>query len=231
MDPLKEQDIRPNREVGQDGIVNIDDLPSLSFEDIEKGVIDKTVIQGWFGNKIRFIEVDGIWYAVLKDICDALNLDNTTMVSQRINPNNLIKGRVANKDVTGVEFRSDKHQNQVENGSDGQEQTSIELRSALPGRRATQYMLLVDEAGIYQALFESRKLEARKFVQWTTGVLCKLREKIGLKPYECVRMTDQDIQDDIDFILDTLYWDDEKKCVMQSVTVPGGDVEQVVFSK
>lgn len=214
MDPLKEQDIRPNRDVGQDGIINIDDLPSLSFEDIEKGVIDKTVIQGWFGNKIRFIEIDGIWYAVLKDICDALALKDPHIVAQRINPNNLIKGSVANKDVTGIENRSDKV-------------CEIDKTHA----RFTQNMLLIDEAGIYQALFESRKLEARKFVQWTTGVLCKLREKIGLKPYECIRMTDQDIQEDIDFILDTLYWDNEKKCVMQSVTISGGDVEQVVFSR
>lgn len=202
MDPLKELDPIPNK------VIYIDDLPSLTIEDIEKGIIDKTVIQGWFDNKIRFIEIDGIWYAVLKDICDALDLKDPTTTSLRINPLNLRKGKVASKDV----YR-------VENGS------------ARPGQRLTQDMLLVDEAGIYQALFESRKLEARKFVQWTAGVLCKLREKLGLKPFECVRMTDKDIQDDIDFILDTLYWDDEKKCVMQSVTVQGGDVEQVVFSR
>lgn len=197
MDYLKEQN----------EIVTIDDLPSLTFEDIEKGIIDKTVIQGWFGNRIRFIEIDGVWYAVLKDICDALELRNPHMVSQRINPFNLIKGRVANKDVNEVQLSSHSKE------------------------RLTQEMLLVDEAGIYQALFDSRKFEARKFIQWTANVLCKLREKLGLAPYECVRMTDKDIQDDIDFILDTLYWDEEKKCIMQSVTVPGGDVKQVVFSR
>lgn len=198
MDNLKEQN----------EILTVDDLPSLTFEDIEKGIVDKTVIQGWFCNKIRFIEINGIWYAALKDICDALDLKDPTTTSQRINPFNLRKGRVANKNV-----------NRVENGS------------ARPGQRLTQEMLLVDEAGIYQALFESRKLEARKFVQWTANVLCKLREKLGLAPYECIRLTDKDIQDNIDFILDTLYWDEKKKCVMQSVTVPGGDVEQVVFSR
>lgn len=191
----------------QNDILTVDDLPSLTFEDIEKGIIDKTVIQGWFGNKIRFIEIDETWYAVLKDICDALDLKQPHYVAQRINPFNLRKGRVANKDVKCVQSTSHSKE------------------------RLTQEMLLVDEAGIYQALFESRKLEARKFVQWTANVLCKLREKLGLAPYECVRMTDKDIQDDIDFILDTLYWDEEKKCVMQSVTIPGGDVEQVVFSR
>ena len=33
----------------------------------------------------------------------------------------------------------------------------------------------------------------------------------------------------IDNIVDTLYWDEERKCVMQSVTVYGGDVEQIPF--
>lgn len=42
-------------------------------------------------------------------------------------------------------------------------------------------------------------------------------------------MTESEIQDDIDRILDTLYWDEEKKCVMQSVTVQGGDVDQIPF--
>lgn len=32
---------------------------------------------------------------------------------------------------------------------------------------------------------------------------------------------------DCDHNLNDIYWDEEKKCVMQSVTVQGGDVEQV----
>ena len=44
-----------------------------------------------------------------------------------------------------------------------------------------------------------------------------------------MRMTDPEIQADINHILDTLYYDEEKKCVMRSVTVLGGDVEQVPF--
>lgn len=30
--------------------------------------------ENWCGHEIRFIEHDGSWYAVLKDICDALKL-------------------------------------------------------------------------------------------------------------------------------------------------------------
>mgnify|MGYP000007185555 CR=1 FL=1 len=93
----------------------------------------------------------------------------------------------------------------------------------------TFWMLAVNEAGIYQALFASRKLEARKFQLWTFDVLKNLRSRVGLQQYEVMRMTEPDIQDQIDWILDSLYWDEERKCIMQSVTVQGGDVEQVPF--
>ena len=90
-------------------------------------------------------------------------------------------------------------------------------------------MLIVNELGIYDALFSSRKLEAKKFRAWAIVVMQKLRKSAGLQGYEALRMTDKNIQDSIDDILDTLYWDEEKQCVMQSVTVQGGDVEQVPF--
>ena len=57
----------------------------------------------------------------------------------------------------------------------------------------------------------------------------KLRNRVGLEQYEVMRMTNPDIQEDIDHILDTLFYDPETGKLMQSVTVAGGDVEQVVF--
>lgn len=38
----------------------------------------------WNGYTIRFVEKDGEWWAVLKDVCDALNLTNPSVVSSRI---------------------------------------------------------------------------------------------------------------------------------------------------
>ena len=78
-------------------------------------------------------------------------------------------------------------------------------------------------------LFTSDIIEARKFRRWSAEVMKKLRSKVGLQPYEVMKMTEPEVQDDIDHILDTLYWDEEKKMVMQSVTVQGGDVEQIPF--
>lgn len=159
-------------------------------------------IESWCGYDIRFVEKDGEWWAILKDICDALSL-HTFKVSQRLDPSMLIRVRINTCDIPSKEVRS--------------------------RARNTQDMLAVNEIGIYEALFASRRLEARKFRRWSAEVMQKLRSRVGLEGYEVMCMTDKDVQDDIDHILDTLFWDEEKKCVMQSVTVQGGDVEQVEF--
>lgn len=165
-------------------------------------------VENWNGYDIRFVEKDGEWWAILKDICDALNL-RTNDVAQRLDPATMLeKIRVSEADT-------------VLNG--------ITFSSRPNGVRRTHDMLAVNEIGIYEALFASRRLEARKFRRWTASVMQKLRRRVGLQGYEVMRMTEPDIQDEIDHILDTLFWDDEKKCVMQSITVQGGDVEQVPF--
>ena len=159
--------------------------------------------ENWCGNDIRFVEINCEWYAILKDICDALNL-RTKDISQRLHPDML--ERVL-----------------VEVSEDG----SNDVRSR--GENKTRWMLAVNELGIYEALFASRKLEARKFRMWAGTVMQKLRKNVGLEGYEVMRMTEPDIQKEIDWILDSLYWDEEKGCVMQSITVAGGDTDQIPF--
>ena len=158
--------------------------------------------ENWCGHDIRFVEVNGEWYAILKDICDALDL-RTDKVASRLDPDMLERVRV---DVC--------------------DHLSREVRSRA---RKTQDMLAVNEIGIYEALFASRRLEARKFRRWSATVLQKLRNQVGLEQYEVMRMTEPEIQEDIDHILDTLFYDEETGKLMQSVTVAGGDVEQIVF--
>lgn len=162
-------------------------------------------IENWCGYDIRFIEKDGEWWAILKDVCDALQL-RTDKVASRLDPNML----------TRVSVESSSNPLKV-------------VRSK--GDNKTRWMLAVNELGIYEALFASRKLEARKFRVWTGTVMKKLRKCVGLEGYEVMQMANSEIQEDINHILDTLYWDEEKKCVMQSVTVQGGDVEQIPFEK
>lgn len=158
-------------------------------------------IENWCGHEIRFIEKDGEWWAILKDICGALNL-RSNKVSERLDPDMLdsVKIDVSEADSKGLRSR---------------------------GENKTRWMLVVNEAGIYETLFASRKLEARKFRRWSATVLRRLRQEVGLQGYEVMKMTHKEVQEDIDNILDTLFYNEETGQLMRSVTVQGGDVEQI----
>ena len=161
-------------------------------------------VEEWCGHKIRFVEHDNDWWAILKDVCKALDL-KTWKVAERLDPSTVTRIRINTCDIPSREVTS--------------------------RARKTQDMLVVNELGIYEALFASRKLEARKFRLWSANVLKRLRGFVGLQSYEALKLTDEDIQDQIDSILDVLYWDDERKELMVSVTVAGGDVDQVPFDE
>ena len=160
-------------------------------------------IENWQGHDIRFVEVSGEWYAILKDICDALDL-RTDGVVQRLDSDMMTRVKVEVSDPTSTGDRS-------------------------RGENKTRWMIAVNEIGVYEALFASRRLEARQLRRWTATVLQKLRTHVGLQGYEVMRMTETEVQEDIDRFLDDLFWDEDKKMLMMSVTVAGGDVEQVPF--
>ena len=166
--------------------------------------VDNMKVENWNGYDIRFVEINGEWYSILKDICDALGL-KTKHVAERLDPDMLERVRV----------------NVSEAGSN-------DLTSRA---RKTQDMLAVNEIGIYEALFASRRLEARKFRRWSAGVMQKLRSYVGLQGYEALRLTEEEIQDQIDDILDCLFWDEEDNCLKVSVTVQGGDTDQIPFDE
>lgn len=44
--------------------------------------------ENWYGHDIRFVEINGEWYAILKDICDALKL-RTAKIAERLDPDML----------------------------------------------------------------------------------------------------------------------------------------------
>ena len=169
-------------------------------------------VENWCGYDIRFVEVNGEWYAILKDICDALGL-KTWHVTERLDPSMLERVQ-----VEGERNRPSKYKGNYDLGS-----------KDVVNSKSTFWMLAVNEIGIYEALFASRRLEARKFRMWAATVLQKLRMRVGLEGYEVMKMTDPEIQEDIDHILDNLFYDEETGMLMESVTVQGGDVEQILF--
>lgn len=168
--------------------------------------VENMRVENWCGHDIRFVSVNGEWWAILKDICDALEL-RTDSVSKRLQPDMLERVLIEASDNTSNGDRSDRK----------------------PGENISRWMMIVNELGIYEALFTSRKLEARKFRLWSGTVMKKLRSRAGLEGYEAMRMTEPEIQEYIDCILDTIYWDEKTGKLMQSITVQGGDVEQIEF--
>lgn len=177
-------------------------------------------VENWCGYDIRFVEKDGEWWAILKDICDALGL-RTDGVAQRLDPNMLTRVPVERTVIMPANY--DKKDDPSSNG------VNFSKHKSFNECTKTVWMLAVNEIGIYEALFASRRLEARKFRLWSAEVMQKLRKRIGLEQYEVMRMTEPEIQEEIDFILDTLFYNEETGQLMQSVTVQGGDVEQIPF--
>ena len=181
--------------------------------------MNKFRTENWCGHDIRFVEINGEWWAILKDICDALNL-HTFKISQRLDPSMLERVAVETESSVPSNYVSkDNIPSKYDNNSKAERSNFTK----------TVYMLAVNELGIYEALFASRKLEARKFRMWAGTVMQKLRKNVGLEGYEVMRMTEPEIQEEIDYILDSLYWDEERGCVMQSITVAGVDTDQIPF--
>lgn len=114
-------------------------------------------IEKWNGHQIRFIEIKGEWFAVLKDVCDALNLKTKYIVER-------LEDEVVSTDHVPDSL----------------------------GR--IQEMLVVNEYGIYDAIFSSKKPEAKDFKHWVYGMLKDLRESTGLKGFEVFRMLDKEHQ-------------------------------------
>ena len=85
----------------------------------------------------------------------------------------------------------------------------------------TRQVAFITELGLYDILSQSRKLIARKWRRVVHTQLVAMRREKG--------MTVVDQFDEWDDLLDTVYWDEELGMLMQSVTVQGGDVEQIPY--
>lgn len=79
----------------------------------------------------------------------------------------------------------------------------------------------VTENGLYNILSQSRKPIARKWRRIIHDELIRARRERGLDIIARFEEWDHE--------LDTLYFDEETGILMQSVTVQGGDVEQVIY--
>lgn len=111
----------------------------------------------WNGYDIRFVEHQGEWWAVLADICHALDLKPKR-----------VKERLVDEVVS-----------------------TDHVADSL-GRQ--QEMLIVNEFGIYDTIFSSRKPEAKLFKFWVFETIKQLRQATGLEGFEVFRMLDKEHQ-------------------------------------
>lgn len=149
-------------------------------------------VEKWCGHDVRFVEIDGEWWAVIDDIYKALG--------DFISPPSYTVTRIGDELTKKVKVDD-------------------------------TWVYVTNELGIYKLIFESNSIDARKFRNWSATVLRRLRSHVGLEPYEVMRMLEPEIQEDINNILDTLFYDEETGQLMQSITVAGGDVEHVPFEE
>lgn len=61
----------------------------------------------------------------------------------------------------------------------------------------SQEMLIVNEFGIYDAIFSSRKKEAKAFKKWVYSVIKTLRQQSGLEGFQIFRLLDKEHQKEV----------------------------------
>lgn len=142
-------------------------------------------VEIWAGHSIRFVERDGEWWAVLKDVCDALGL-KTFDVRRRLGEDmgsNHTLGKKVGDDMGSTHA--------IEKDVPKRDPLSSTAIDTAGGR---QEMLIVSEYGIYDTVFQSRKPEAKAFRRWVYDMLATLRRQSGLEGFEVFRMLDKEHQ-------------------------------------
>jgi|GEM_PF-318722 len=118
----------------------------------------------WNGHPIRFVEREGEWWAVAKDVCDALEIVNPNTSLASFPESEVMQIRIAICDLRTAEVTSGRKTK----------------------ARKTQDMLCVSEPGLYRLIFQSRKPEAEAFKTWVFGVIKSIREALGYEQYQAM---------------------------------------------
>lgn len=114
-------------------------------------------IEKWSSYEIRFVWHDNEWWAVAKDLAEALGYRMASDMTRHL---------------------------------DDEEKGTHIVRT--PG--GNQEMTIISETGIYEAIFNSRREEAKEFKVWVKRVLKELRQQSGLEGFQVFRMLDKDHQ-------------------------------------
>lgn len=95
----------------------------------------------------------------------------------------------------------------------------LNLPMVVAGQRRS--VSFVTETGLYNILSQSRKPTARKWRRVIHNELIRMRKEKGMDVVEQF--------EEWDHMLDTIYFDETTGLLMQSITVQGGDVDQIPY--
>lgn len=120
--------------------------------------------ENWNGHEIRFISIDNEWWAVAKDVVEALGLKQVTRALSNLQKDGIKESEVTTSKVTSIKARK------------------------------SQKMNVINEKNIYRLAFKSRKKEAIEFQDWVFEVIKTLREQTGLEGFQVFRLMDKEHQ-------------------------------------
>lgn len=100
-----------------------------------------------------------------------------------------------------------------------EEDEKLNLPMVVAGQRRS--VSFVTETGLYNILSQSRKPLARKWRRVIHNELIRIRKERGMDIVEQFEYWDH--------MAETLYYDENTGLIMQSVTVAGGDVDQIPY--
>jgi prophage antirepressor-like protein len=141
-------------------------------------------VELWNGHAIRFVEKDKLWWAIAKDVCDALGIKDVEGNLRSMPTDYLCKIRIGetkgepDKTYTTFEGKGDPDNIRV---------TSEKRKNRL---RKTQDMLCLSELGIYRLIMRSNKPEALAFQEWVFNLLKSFRAAMGYEQYKLMAFTD-----------------------------------------
>lgn len=138
--------------------------------------------ENWSDNEIRFVEINGEWWAVASDIAKALGYKKASNMTRFIDD----------------------------------EYKGAHNVSTLGGN---QKVTVISEFGIYKAILNSRKPEAKEFEKWVLSVIKELRKQSGLQGFEVFRMLDKEHQKQQMEMLRNAYEEPHKKNYMKANTL------------
>lgn len=126
----------------------------------------------WNGHGIRFIEKDGEWWAVAKDVTNALGFERAREAVKRMPDKYKSIHKV---DTTSV--------------CEGAKSPTTSKKA-----RKTQEMIVLNEKGLYRLIIRSNKPDAEEFQDWVYEMLKQLRQSTGLEGFQIFRMMDKEHQ-------------------------------------